>query len=573
MGAVTERTALPDAGSSDLRAAADALRSRLPEPLGALADIAYNYRWSWTPGGPELFASIDPRRWELRRQPRPAAAGGPSRRARASSRATSASSSALDTLERDGRRDARAAGLDRGGVTPRRPAAFFCAEYAIHGSLPVYSGGLGVLAGDILKESSDRGRAAGGGRADVPPRLLPPAHRRLGLAARVLGRHRSRPRARRARHRRRRRAAHGHRADRRARRRRAGVARRRRPRAAAAARRRPAGERRRRPLDHLAALRRRPRDAAVRSTRCSASAACGRCTRSASSPASCTSTRATPRSPASSSPAPTSEGVSAEDALAAARERTVFTTHTPVPAGNDTYPAEQIAEHARRHRRRARRRRRGARPPRPHASRRGRRAVRRDPVRAALEPPRQRRQRPPRRGRARDVARPVARPRRRRRADRARHQRRPHPHLDRRSRCASCSTATSATGWVDRAADPATWDGVAEIPDDELWAARSAQRARADRARARAQRHRAPRPRRHARVRARGRRGARSRRADDRLRPPRRHLQAARPAAARRRPRAGAARQRRAPRAVHPRRQGAPEATTTASGSCSACSA
>jgi glycogen phosphorylase len=37
-------------------------------------------------------------------------------------------------------------------------------------------------------------------------------------------------------------------------------------------------------------------------------------------------------------------GASFEEALAAARDRTVFTTHTPVPAGNDTYPAEQVAE-------------------------------------------------------------------------------------------------------------------------------------------------------------------------------------------------------------------------------------
>ena len=36
-----------------------------PNRSGPLADIAYNYRWSWTPGGPELLASIDPRRWEL----------------------------------------------------------------------------------------------------------------------------------------------------------------------------------------------------------------------------------------------------------------------------------------------------------------------------------------------------------------------------------------------------------------------------------------------------------------------------------------------------------------------------
>ncbi|MBI4259009.1 MAG: alpha-glucan family phosphorylase, partial [Actinobacteria bacterium] len=41
-------------------------------------------------------------------------------------------------------------------IPPERPVAFLCAEYGIHRSLPIYSGGLGVLAGDILKESSDR---------------------------------------------------------------------------------------------------------------------------------------------------------------------------------------------------------------------------------------------------------------------------------------------------------------------------------------------------------------------------------------------------------------------------------
>ena len=37
------------------------------------------------------------------------------------------------------------------------PVAYLCAEYGIHASLPIYSGGLGVLAGDTLKEASDRG--------------------------------------------------------------------------------------------------------------------------------------------------------------------------------------------------------------------------------------------------------------------------------------------------------------------------------------------------------------------------------------------------------------------------------
>jgi glycogen phosphorylase len=46
------------AGSSDINSAVEALRSRLPEPLAPLADLAYNYRWSWTPGGPELLSSV-----------------------------------------------------------------------------------------------------------------------------------------------------------------------------------------------------------------------------------------------------------------------------------------------------------------------------------------------------------------------------------------------------------------------------------------------------------------------------------------------------------------------------------
>ena len=52
-------------GGRDLRAATDELAQRLPEPLAPLATLAYNYRWSWLPGGPELFAAIDAERFEL----------------------------------------------------------------------------------------------------------------------------------------------------------------------------------------------------------------------------------------------------------------------------------------------------------------------------------------------------------------------------------------------------------------------------------------------------------------------------------------------------------------------------
>jgi starch phosphorylase len=140
-----------NAGSSDLAAAAAALATRVPEPLAALARIAYNYRWSWTPGGQELFASIDPRRWEL-------SGRNPVRLLQ------EVRPEALERLAGDGAFRERLAALDRTLTAALEPPpedgpiiAFFCAEYAVHGSLPVYSGGLGVLAGDILKESSDRG--------------------------------------------------------------------------------------------------------------------------------------------------------------------------------------------------------------------------------------------------------------------------------------------------------------------------------------------------------------------------------------------------------------------------------
>ena len=139
------------AGSTDLDAAAAALATRLPEPLRPLAPIAYNYRWSWTPGGPELFASVDPHRWQL-------SGANPVRLLQ------EVRPDVLDRLAADGAFLERLAALERTlAAAFEAPAAggpataFFCAEYAIHGSLPVYSGGLGVLAGDILKECSDRG--------------------------------------------------------------------------------------------------------------------------------------------------------------------------------------------------------------------------------------------------------------------------------------------------------------------------------------------------------------------------------------------------------------------------------
>ena len=57
------------------------------------------------------------------------------------------------------------------------PVAYFCAEYGIHESMQIYSGGLGILAGDHCKSASDAALPFVGGGAPLPSRLLPPADR------------------------------------------------------------------------------------------------------------------------------------------------------------------------------------------------------------------------------------------------------------------------------------------------------------------------------------------------------------------------------------------------------------
>ncbi len=143
---------LPGAREADERAAELALR--LPAELAPLARIALDYRWSWDPDGDELFRSLDPHAWEIN-------ARNPVRQLSDIASHTASSAVADPTtrdriarlarvLEEDRERpEARIDGLDG-------PVVFICAEFGIHRSLPIYSGGLGVLAGDILKAASDR---------------------------------------------------------------------------------------------------------------------------------------------------------------------------------------------------------------------------------------------------------------------------------------------------------------------------------------------------------------------------------------------------------------------------------
>ncbi len=147
-------SAHPYAGTEDVQNAARSLAARLPEPLAPLARLAFNYRWSWHPEGEGLFASLDPDRFERDKQ-------NPLRLLQEVDAGTLGRHAADgDYVELARRIDAEvheemAAPAAEGPVTADRPVAFLCAEFGIHRSLPLYSGGLGVLAGDVLMASSD----------------------------------------------------------------------------------------------------------------------------------------------------------------------------------------------------------------------------------------------------------------------------------------------------------------------------------------------------------------------------------------------------------------------------------
>lgn len=127
----------------------------LPTPLADLERIAKNFYWSWQPEGVELFRSIDPILWEKCEQ-NPLKVLSDAAELRLWQKAND--TNYLERLKTFTTKfDAYLAEppISSGNQTADRPAAYFCAEYGIHNSLPIYSGGLGILAGDHLKSASD----------------------------------------------------------------------------------------------------------------------------------------------------------------------------------------------------------------------------------------------------------------------------------------------------------------------------------------------------------------------------------------------------------------------------------
>ena len=125
-----------------------------------LWELARNLWWSWDHDAASLFRDLDPVRWrQFNQNPVSLLAEFPLAKleSRAAelvlhSRINYACRRLQEYLQAD-----RTWGTRHAGVLRPLPVAYFSAEFGLHESLPVYSGGLGVLAGDHIKSASDLG--------------------------------------------------------------------------------------------------------------------------------------------------------------------------------------------------------------------------------------------------------------------------------------------------------------------------------------------------------------------------------------------------------------------------------
>ena len=139
------------------------MHTSMPQRLRRLPELAYNLFWTWQPEARRLFARLDPELWE-------ASEHNPVRLLSETKRLDEAAGDAdfVDAYHQvskdfdDYLHDretwmgyAYPELLDGRSQVPL--VAYFSAEFGLHESLPIYSGGLGVLAGDHVKSASDLG--------------------------------------------------------------------------------------------------------------------------------------------------------------------------------------------------------------------------------------------------------------------------------------------------------------------------------------------------------------------------------------------------------------------------------
>ena len=129
----------------------------LPKELRGLQRIAHNLWWSWEPEAIGLFKRLDPELWRLTRHNPLEVLGNLQQATFESLMADEGFMSHLAQVEE--RLDEYLASRTwyQHHGNPAARIAYFSMEFGLHESLPIYSGGLGILAGDHLKSASDLG--------------------------------------------------------------------------------------------------------------------------------------------------------------------------------------------------------------------------------------------------------------------------------------------------------------------------------------------------------------------------------------------------------------------------------
>ena len=134
---------------------------RLPNTLARLDELAYNLWWSWHPAAQELYRRLDSRLWEetnhnpvklLHRVAQDAVD-----RAAGDAQYVSLYTEVMADFDAYMRPDAATWFMAAHPGQMDRPIAYFSAEFGLHEALPIYSGGLGILSGDHCKAASDLG--------------------------------------------------------------------------------------------------------------------------------------------------------------------------------------------------------------------------------------------------------------------------------------------------------------------------------------------------------------------------------------------------------------------------------
>src|SRR5690606_32025349 len=130
----------------------------VPASLERVVDLTNNLWWSWDETGRALWSTLDPYQWDRTHNPIDILQLTEPSRWRELERLESVQDAYREAVKAfDDYINSEDTWFRRQDSPVSGPIAYLCTEYGVHNSLPLYSGGLGILAGDHVKTASDMG--------------------------------------------------------------------------------------------------------------------------------------------------------------------------------------------------------------------------------------------------------------------------------------------------------------------------------------------------------------------------------------------------------------------------------